>query len=112
MRLMEGSPLLRQYLVWFAVTAAAALALLDLASRLKRDDSEGLVAWLPEGTPLLRPGLADGCDLLSVPVAERYDLDRNADDGVGGHSWLEAGRPSLPEFDSSRAGQAHQGHPG
>lgn len=45
--------------------------------RVVRDDAEGLVAWLAPGTPVLRPVLADGRDLRSVPLAERFDLDRH-----------------------------------
>ena len=68
--------------------------------RVVRDDSLGLVAWLPSGTPLLRPVLADGGDLRSVPVAERFDIDRhgraNRLDTWHGHGILKvapAGEP-------------------
>lgn len=43
--------------------------------RVVRDDADGLVAWLAAGTPLLRPVLADGSDLRTVPVAERFDVE-------------------------------------
>ena len=68
--------------------------------RVVRDDSHGLVAWMPAGTPLLRPVLADGGDLRSVPVAERFDIDRygraNRLDTWHGHGILKvapAGEP-------------------
>jgi hypothetical protein len=68
--------------------------------RVVRDDAEGLVAWMPAGTRLLRPVLADGRDLRSVPVAERFDVDRHGRasrlDTWRGHGVLKvapAGRP-------------------
>ncbi|MGI8645334.1 MAG: DUF402 domain-containing protein [Nocardioides sp.] len=45
--------------------------------RVVRDDGAGLVAWLPAGTPVLRPVLGDGRELRSVPVPERYDVARH-----------------------------------
>jgi len=41
--------------------------------RVVRDDAAGLVAWLAPGTPVLRPTLADGRELRSTPLAERFD---------------------------------------
>jgi uncharacterized protein len=41
--------------------------------RVVRDDAAGLVAWLAPGTPVLRPALADGAELRSVPLRERFD---------------------------------------
>ena len=45
--------------------------------RVVRDDSAGLVSWLAPGTPVLRPALADGAELRSVPLAERFDYSRH-----------------------------------
>jgi predicted RNA-binding protein associated with RNAse of E/G family len=45
--------------------------------RVVRDDATGLVAWLAPGTPVLRPALADGAELRSVPMAERFDAVRH-----------------------------------
>ena len=68
--------------------------------RVVRDDSHGLVAWLPGGTPLLRPVLADGRDLRSVPVAERFDVDRhgraNRLDTWQGHGILKVAPAGMP----------------
>lgn len=41
--------------------------------RVVRDDADGLVLWLAPGTPLLRPVLADGREIRSLPLAERFD---------------------------------------
>lgn len=42
-----------------------------------RDDADGLVAWLAPQTPVLRPVLADGSDLRSIPVGpERFRAPR------------------------------------
>jgi hypothetical protein len=68
--------------------------------RVVRDDSLGLVAWLPGGTLLLRPVLADGRDLRSVPVAERFDVDRhgraNRVDTWQGHGILKVAPAGVP----------------
>jgi hypothetical protein len=68
--------------------------------RVVRDDAEGLVAWLAAGTPLLRPVLADGSDLRSVPVAERFDADRhgraNRLDVWHGHGILKVAPAAVP----------------
>jgi hypothetical protein len=68
--------------------------------RVVRDDSHGLAAWLPAGTPLLRPVLADGGDLRSVPVAERFDVDRhgraNRLDTWRGHGILKVAPMGVP----------------
>jgi hypothetical protein len=45
--------------------------------RVVRDDASGLVAWLAPETPVLRPVLADGRELRSVPMAERFDYLRH-----------------------------------
>lgn len=45
--------------------------------RVVRDDAAGLVAWLAPGTPVLRPTLADGRELRSTPMAERFDSGRH-----------------------------------
>ena len=45
--------------------------------RVVRDDAAGLVAWLAPGTPVLRPTLASGAELRSVPMAERFDAGRH-----------------------------------
>jgi Protein of unknown function (DUF402) len=45
--------------------------------RVVRDDAAGLVAWLAPGTPLLRPVLADGRELRTAPMAERFDHARH-----------------------------------
>lgn len=39
-----------------------------------RDDL--LVAWLAAGTPVIRPVMADGREIRSVPLAERFELPR------------------------------------
>ncbi len=70
------------------------------AVRVVRDDADGLVAWLAPGTPLLRPVLADGRDLRSVPVAERFDVDRhgraNRLDSWHGHGILKVAPAGVP----------------
>jgi len=45
--------------------------------RVVRDDATGLVAWLAPGTPVLRPVLRNGADLRSVPLGERFDVERH-----------------------------------
>ncbi len=45
--------------------------------RVVRDDDRGLVAWLAPGTPVLRPALADGRELRSTPMAERFDFEHH-----------------------------------
>jgi hypothetical protein len=45
--------------------------------RVGRDDDAGLVAWLAPGTAILRPALAGGAELRSVPLAERFDYPRH-----------------------------------
>lgn len=45
--------------------------------RVVRDDAAGLVAWLAPGTLVLRPALADGAELRSIPMAERFDYPRH-----------------------------------
>jgi Protein of unknown function (DUF402) len=45
--------------------------------RVVRDDAAGLVAWLAPGTAILRPALADGSELRSVPLADRFDYARH-----------------------------------
>lgn len=45
--------------------------------RVVRDDAAGLVAWLAPGTPVLRPALADGSELRSVSLAQRFDHARH-----------------------------------
>jgi hypothetical protein len=45
--------------------------------RVVQDDAAALVAWLAPGTPILRPTLADGAELRSVPLAERFDYPRH-----------------------------------
>jgi hypothetical protein len=42
-----------------------------------RDDAAGLVAWLASGTSVIRPVLADGRELRSTPIAERFDNARH-----------------------------------
>ena len=68
--------------------------------RVVRDDSDGLVAWLAPGTPLLRPVLADGRELRSAPVAERFDVDRhgraNRLDSWHGHGILKVAPTGVP----------------
>ena len=68
--------------------------------RVVRDDADGLVAWLAPGTPLLRPVLADGRELRSVPVAERFDVDRhgraNRLDSWHGHGILKVAPAGVP----------------
>jgi hypothetical protein len=68
--------------------------------RVVRDDADGLVAWLAPGTPVLRPVLADGRDLRSVPVAERFDVDRhgraNRLDSWHGHGVLKVAPAGVP----------------
>jgi hypothetical protein len=44
--------------------------------RVIRDDASGLVAWLAPGTPVVRPVLADGRDLRSVPADEMFAAAR------------------------------------
>lgn len=44
--------------------------------RVVRDDVDGLVAWLPSGTPVLRPVLPDGRDLRSVGAHEMFRQGR------------------------------------
>ena len=41
-----------------------------------RDEPEFLVAWLAPGTPVIRPVLADGREIRSVPLAERFSAPR------------------------------------
>jgi hypothetical protein len=45
--------------------------------RVVQDNATGLVAWLAPGTPVLRPALANGGDLRSVPLTERFDYPRH-----------------------------------
>lgn len=45
--------------------------------RVVRDDATALVAWLAPGTPVIRPALADGRELRSTPLAERFDYARH-----------------------------------
>jgi hypothetical protein len=44
--------------------------------RVVRDDADALVAWLPSGTPVLRPVLPDGRELRSVAATEMFRLGR------------------------------------
>ncbi len=68
--------------------------------RVVRDDADGLVAWLAAGSPVLRPVLADGRDLRSVPMEERFDHARhgraNRLDVWRGHGVLKVAPAGLP----------------
>jgi hypothetical protein len=61
------------------------------------DGPERLVAWLPGGTPVLRPVLADGRDLRSVDVVEMFRggraLRRDVWHGYGSLRIAPTGRP-------------------
>ena len=41
-----------------------------------RDDDDFLVAWLAPGTPVIRPVLADGREIRSVPLEQRFRHER------------------------------------
>lgn len=55
--------------------------------RVVRDDVDGLVAWLAPGTPVLRPVLADGRELRSVPAHDMFRSGR----AVGRSTWQGPG---------------------
>ena len=61
------------------------------------DDEDRLVAWLPAGTPILRPVLPDGRDLRSVGPVEMYAsgraLRRDAWHGHGSLRIAPTGQP-------------------
>lgn len=55
--------------------------------RVVRDDADGLVAWLAAGTPILRPVLADGRELRSLPAHDMFRSER----AVGRGRWHGSG---------------------
>lgn len=55
--------------------------------RVVRDDADALVAWLAPDTPVLRPVLADGRELRSVPAHQMFGSGR----AVGRSRWQGTG---------------------
>ncbi|ULR53138.1 DUF402 domain-containing protein [Streptomyces deccanensis] len=62
-----------------------------------RDDAELLAVWLAPGTECVRPALADGASLNSVPLASRYKEPRSMRLGRwSGTGVLKLARPGEP----------------
>lgn len=66
-----GTPITWRYRRDLGVTIESVAPMLVVA-----DDADQLVAWLPSGTPVLRPVLPDGRDLRSVGAVEMYASGR------------------------------------
>ena len=62
-----------------------------------RDDAELLAVWMAPGTECVRPVLADGASLNSVPLASRYKEPRGVRHGRwSGSGVLKLARPGEP----------------